>query len=949
MVGMKVLSRMARYACDAQRTLKTRATVTLAASLFLAAASFTACDNPLGDALADEVAYHGATTRNLSVIAPAGVKISSTGTLRVKEGFPVTLTATMETGYVFGEWAQTGGSGTVTFSAPDKNTTDVTVKGGNAEITATALTAFAVVSRSPENDGVNIASTVRVVFNREPSLPSPGPGITLARTDTAANVAGTVTVDGTALVFTPGAPLETDVTYTATLAATVADTLGYALAVPLSWNFTTGDSDAPFNPQITVNSGDAWTNETTVQLSLSVEDNSAPHQMRVSNSAVYANSDWQTFATTLQWTLDSGDGTKSVYVWFKDQEGNLSLSATDAIGLDTIVPSGTAAFTAAYTNGDSGTISLSATDSASGVSRMRVSTSATYADSGWENYTTSKAWALISADGPQTAYVWYRDAAGNVSAPYAATITRDTTAPSVISTVVGSGAANPSPATTSYIDIKLPPDTDTSALLAFTSPGATPTATFKLYQTSTPSYYYFPATALTVSTEAGTGNKIVRYSFARILSFNTQYTIEIRGAASGSGALRDLAGNELATKQTVNFTTKERTLTLSNKLGEIQALSEYGQYFYFRDMILSADGTRLYGITNPRSGYSYGKIFGVNLQSASELQQSDMDLVADIPMATYRPWGIAQKGSWLYVSAENDYTYAFRTSDLTEIHATLALAGGQLPVPAYSGLAVVSSEEILGIWYPADVATSLSSGNLLDSSSSGYYSSAFASGYDLGTAIAYGDTLIYGSTFTDMEDVPYLDVINLDFYAGGPGGASFVQQYGFTKNDNTPLLGKPTAIAIDSDTAQLYVALTGTGGYGLTIFNGIEDVSYSDSLYRSQTLTSVADVSAMSLASATASQKTLFNYESLLGFSHGGAGNTGGTAGTKGFSIVGVNALETAPRSVLSYAGAMESNGRYAYKILVRNIDGFTYDIFLMRGTSENTMDRIEAYRLTVN
>ncbi|MFO0793484.1 MAG: hypothetical protein U0586_05410 [Candidatus Brocadiaceae bacterium] len=41
---------------------------------------------------------------------------------------------------------------------------------------------------------------------------------------------------------------------------------------------------------------------------------------------------------TISYTLSSGDGSKTVYVWYKDGDGNVSGTASDSIDVDTTAP-----------------------------------------------------------------------------------------------------------------------------------------------------------------------------------------------------------------------------------------------------------------------------------------------------------------------------------------------------------------------------------------------------------------------------------------------------------------------------------------------------------------------------------------------------------------------------------------------------------------------------------
>jgi hypothetical protein len=136
---------------------------------------------------------------------------------------------------------------------------------------------------------------------------------------------------------------------------------------------------------------------------------------------------WEPYATSKSWTLTSGDGTKTVYVKFKDSAGNTSVYS-DNIILDTTPPTGSIVINGdnMYTNSIYVILTLSASD-ANGVSQMCFSDNGiTWTD--WEPYATSKPWTLPSGDGTKTVYVRFKDSAGNVST-YSDTIILDTTPP----------------------------------------------------------------------------------------------------------------------------------------------------------------------------------------------------------------------------------------------------------------------------------------------------------------------------------------------------------------------------------------------------------------------------------------------------------------------------------------------------------------------------------------
>lgn len=96
----------------------------------------------------------------------------------------------------------------------------------------------------------------------------------------------------------------------------------------------TYDSTAPTG-SVVINSGAAYTNTTAASLTLSASDSVAGlGDMRFSNDNV-AWSAWEPYTTSKAWTLSSGDGTKTVYVQYRDLNGNASGSFSDTIVLDT--------------------------------------------------------------------------------------------------------------------------------------------------------------------------------------------------------------------------------------------------------------------------------------------------------------------------------------------------------------------------------------------------------------------------------------------------------------------------------------------------------------------------------------------------------------------------------------------------------------------------------------
>lgn len=92
------------------------------------------------------------------------------------------------------------------------------------------------------------------------------------------------------------------------------------------------DVTPPTNTTVVVNGGAAATTSTSVTLTLGAVGAS---QMIVGNTSDFVGSSYVTYATSLAWTLTSGNGAKTVYAKFKDAAGNVSGVVSDTITLDT--------------------------------------------------------------------------------------------------------------------------------------------------------------------------------------------------------------------------------------------------------------------------------------------------------------------------------------------------------------------------------------------------------------------------------------------------------------------------------------------------------------------------------------------------------------------------------------------------------------------------------------
>ncbi|MGH3089700.1 MAG: hypothetical protein ACRDSJ_20635, partial [Rubrobacteraceae bacterium] len=119
-----------------------------------------------------------------------------------------------------------------------------------------------------------------------------------------------------------------------------------------------------------------------------------------------------------------GNGSHTFQVKATDVAGNVDPTpATRAFTVDTVAPAGSIKINngAAKTKSLKVRLTLNASDSTSGVSRMCVSNTARC--SAWRSYSSSLSWKLSGKKaGTKTVYVRYMDRAGNVSALYRDTI-----------------------------------------------------------------------------------------------------------------------------------------------------------------------------------------------------------------------------------------------------------------------------------------------------------------------------------------------------------------------------------------------------------------------------------------------------------------------------------------------------------------------------------------------
>jgi hypothetical protein len=94
----------------------------------------------------------------------------------------------------------------------------------------------------------------------------------------------------------------------------------------------------PPTGSISINNGASYTNTTDATLNLTaVDPDSDEMEMRFSiDNTSWGN--WESFSTTKDWTISTGDGVKTVYYQLRDTSKAVSAIANDTITLDTVKP-----------------------------------------------------------------------------------------------------------------------------------------------------------------------------------------------------------------------------------------------------------------------------------------------------------------------------------------------------------------------------------------------------------------------------------------------------------------------------------------------------------------------------------------------------------------------------------------------------------------------------------
>ncbi len=235
------------------------------------------------------------------------------------------------------------------------------------------------------------------------------------------------------------------------------------------------DTEPPIELSISINDDAQYTNSEDVSLILSAVDNtSSVSQMAFSTDSLNWDA-WEPYNTTKSYTLSSGDGPKVVYFKVRDMVNNTAL-AQDTIVLDTTAPAPISIVInddEIYTNSLSVTLTLTASDSGSGIAQMAFSTNSLDWTT-WETFATTKLFTLENVDGYQNAYFRVSDNAGNLGTD-GDTIILDTTPPHSLSISINEGTTETDELNVS-LDLTAIDDTSGMNEMAFSTDNITWTA-----------------------------------------------------------------------------------------------------------------------------------------------------------------------------------------------------------------------------------------------------------------------------------------------------------------------------------------------------------------------------------------------------------------------------------------------------------------------------------------
>jgi len=181
------------------------------------------------------------------------------------------------------------------------------------------------------------------------------------------------------------------------------------------------DRQEPVAADLKINNGAAYTNDQSMLVDLGINAEGAT-EMMISNSQHFRGAHWEPYTTEKKWGLRGTDGTKVVWIKFRDEARNESDPVSASILLDTQAPIPQyVKINGGKTLTESSRVTL--TIKARDADFMMVSNDPRFEAAFWEPYTATKEWDLKEGEGLKRIFVKFKDSSENESANKFADIT----------------------------------------------------------------------------------------------------------------------------------------------------------------------------------------------------------------------------------------------------------------------------------------------------------------------------------------------------------------------------------------------------------------------------------------------------------------------------------------------------------------------------------------------
>ncbi|MBI3039106.1 carboxypeptidase regulatory-like domain-containing protein, partial [bacterium] len=199
---------------------------------------------------------------------------------------------------------------------------------------------------------------------------------------------------------------------------------------------TTTSIVGPTKLGITLSDGVYETRSKSIPVTIQAE---GAAQMRLGESEDLSTVPWENFSGSRNVSLSTGDGTKRIYVQFKDANGNLSPVINDSILLTT----STSGYIGVWINKGqplTNQTKVTLTLLFPGATQFMLSSIPDFLNSFWETFIETRQWTLSSGDGRKDVYAHFQGGGANPNDTFSTSITLVTTGPTV-SMKVNDGAS----------------------------------------------------------------------------------------------------------------------------------------------------------------------------------------------------------------------------------------------------------------------------------------------------------------------------------------------------------------------------------------------------------------------------------------------------------------------------------------------------------------------------